>query len=175
MEEKSFDLAISLDSLSLIDTYFHINKPTVENLQSNVAASIPQHQLEVTREDSRMHLHALVSVQFMLFNGMVPSEIRQEDLDNAVLSFGTAVEVSVGSPILGDAIPAGKHAAITEDDLTTERDKRMERNMMLEALKAAYSFASTRLLEMSALSPLGSIPMPLVDADELLRDIESRG
>ena len=41
-EEKSFDLAINLDDLKLIDTFFHVNQPKSTNLQSKLAVSVPR-------------------------------------------------------------------------------------------------------------------------------------
>lgn len=174
MEDKSFDMAISLTDLKLVDTYFHTNQPTESQLQSHISVSLPNAQFNTDKENGLLGLDALVSVQFILFNGDVPAAISQDDLNSAVISYGIALGVTVTAPLMGDAIAVGKHAVRGEDDLETERDKRMERNMKLEAVRAAYGMASSRLLELSSLSPFGGIHMPLVDADELLRDIEQR-
>ena len=169
MEDKSFDMAISLTDLKLVDTYFHTNQPTESQLQSHISVSLPSAQFNTDKENGFLGLDALVSVQFILFNGDVPAAISQDDLNSAVISYGIALGVTVTAPLMGDAIAVGKHAARGESDLEAERDKRMERNMKLEAVRA-----SSRLLELSSLSPFGGLHMPLVDADELLRDIEQR-
>ena len=174
MEDKSFDMAISLSELKLVDTYFHTNQPTESQLQSHISVSLPNALFNVDKENGLLSLDALVSVQFILFNGDVPASLSQDDLNNAVISYGIALGVTVAAPLMGDAIAFGKHAARGETDLETERDKRMERSMKLEAVRSAYGMASSRLLELSSLSPFGGIHMPLVDADELLRDIEQR-
>ena len=44
--------------------------------------------------------------------------------------------------------------------------------MRLEAIKAGYAFATSKLAEMSAMSPMGTVMLPLIDADEILIDIE---
>ena len=59
-------------------------------------------------------------------------------------------------------------------DSTARRDKKMEHSLRLESIKAAYAYASSKLLEMTSMSPLGPINLPLIDADELLLDIEKR-
>lgn len=171
-EEKSFDFAINLDDLKLIDTFFHVNQPKSTNLQSKLAVSVPRRQREQDDANGRHRLHALVSVQFLLFNDAAPEELTPDNVAEAVISFGAAMDISVSCAYMGKAIPGAKHSTASKQDIELARNKRMEDNMLLEALRCGYAFASSRMLEVSSLSPLGAIPMPLVDADALLRDID---
>ena len=60
----------------------------------------------------------------------------------------------------------------SEESAAAQRDKKMEHAMRLEAIKAGYAFATSKLAEMSAMSPMGTVMLPLIDADEILIDIE---
>lgn len=173
-EEKSFDLAISLDHIKLIDTFFHVNQPNSANLQSKLAVSMPECQKEVDAENKRIRVHSIVSVQFFLFGGEAPAELTSETAANSVVSFGAAMDISASTSYLGSAVPMGKHSARSGTALEDERDQRLYENLTLEVIKAGYSFASARLLETSGISPFGAIPMPLMDFDELLREIQNK-
>jgi hypothetical protein len=173
-EEKSFDLAISLDHIKLIDTFFHVNQPNSANLQSKLAVSMPECQKEVDAENKRIRVHSIVSVQFFLFGGEAPAELTSETAANSVVSFGAAMDISASTSYLGSAVPMGKHSARSGTALEDERDQRLYENLTLEVIKAGYSFASARLLETSGISPFGAIPMPLMDSDELLREIQNK-
>ena len=59
-------------------------------------------------------------------------------------------------------------------DLDAHRNKRMERSLMREALESAYAFASTRLIETSSLSPMGTVTMSLPDYEALIDQIEKK-
>lgn len=173
-EEKSFDLAISLDHIKLIDTFFHVNQPNSANLQSKLAVSMPECQKEVDADNKRIRVHSIVSVQFFLFGGEAPAELTSETAANSVVSFGAAMDISASTSYLGSAVPMGKHSARSGTALEDERDQRLYENLTLEVIKAGYSFASARLLETSGISPFGAIPMPLMDSDELLREIQNK-
>lgn len=173
-EEKSFDLAISLDHIKLIDTFFHVNQPNSANLQSKLAVSMPECQKEVDAENKLIRVHSIVSVQFFLFGGEAPAELTSETAANSVVSFGAAMDISASTSYLGSAVPMGKHSARSGTALEDERDQRLYENLTLEVIKAGYSFASARLLETSGISPFGAIPMPLMDSDELLREIQNK-
>lgn len=173
-EEKSFDLAISLDHIKLIDTFFHVNQPNSANLQSKLAVSMPECQKEADAENKRIRVHSIVSVQFFLFGGEAPAELTSETAANSVVSFGAAMDISASTSYLGSAVPMGKHSARSGTALEDERDQRLYENLTLEVIKAGYSFASARLLETSGISPFGAIPMPLMDSDELLREIQNK-
>ena len=45
---------------------------------------------------------------------------------------------------------------------------------MREALESAYAFASTRLIETSSLSPMGTVTMSLPDYEALIDQIEEK-
>ena len=84
------------------------------------------------------------------------------------------MDISASTSYLGSAVPMGKHSARSGTALEDERDQRLYENLTLEVIKAGYSFASARLLETSGISPFGAIPMPLMDSDELLREIQNK-
>lgn len=120
-EEKSFDLAISLDHIKLIDTFFHVNQPNSANLQSKLAVSMPECQKEVDAENKRIRVHSIVSVQFFLFGGEAPAELTSETAANSVVSFGAAMDISASTSYLGSAVPMGKHSARSGTALEDER------------------------------------------------------
>ena len=86
------------------------------------------------------------------------------------MHFGLVAGVVVTAPIMGGEAIAPRHLA---GDKTPEahRDEKMERGMRVEAIKAAYGLATSKLLELSAMSPIGSIMLPLIDTDEIFDDI----
>lgn len=173
-EDNSFDLAISLDHIKLVDTFFHINRPGTADLQSKIAVTLPQIQKGVDIEARRIRVHAIASIQFFLFGGEAPAELTSENASDAVVSFGAAMDVAASSPYVGPVIPVGKHSARSGLDVDDERDRQIYDNITLEILKSAYSFASARLLEVSGLSPFGAISMPLMDPDEMMDEIQKK-
>ena len=172
-EDKSFDLAISLDQIHLIDEFFHINAPSADGLETTLSVTCPERQMEIDREASRLRLHAVVGVHFLMFNGPVPEQPAQEEIDRAVISYGCATEITVSSGVMSSSIPVGKHSTWNGGDPESERDKHMEHNMLLEAVRAGYSLSSSRMLQATGLSFLGPVPMPFVDYDALLEQIEA--
>lgn len=172
-EDQSFDLAISLDQVALVDEFFHINAPTADGLQTTLSVTNPERKMEIDREASRLRLHAVVGVHFLMFNGPVPEQPTQDQIDRAVISFGCATEITVSSGVMSSSIPVGRHSTWNGGDVESERDKHMEHNMLLEAVRAAYGLASSRMLQATSLSMLGPVPMPFVDYDALLDQIES--
>ena len=173
-DDKSFDLAISVDSTLLVDEFFHISTPTQSNLQTSISVTSPNRQFEIDRENSRLRLRAIVGVRFLMFDGAAPAEITQDDIDRAVISYGCAVETTVSSAFMSDAIPQGKHAQWTGEDIESARDKQMEHNMLLEAVRLVYGMASARMLQSTAICPFGAVSLPLADYDALLKDIEEQ-
>lgn len=170
-EDQGIDLAISLDQIHLVDEFFHINAPTASGMQTTLSVTCPKRKFEVDREAGRLRLHAVVGVHFLMFNGPVPEHPTQEQIDGAVISFGCAAEPTVSSGVLSSSIPTGKHSTWVGDP-ESERDRNMERNMLLEAVRAAYALASSRMLQATSISPLGPVNMPFVDYDALLDQIE---
>lgn len=168
MEKNSIDLAIALESLRLVDSYFHVSPPRSNRLQPSLKIDMPRWFYDDGSESRHPQLSTVVKVSFMLTDGPAPEQITPENSDKVAMTFGCAVDLRIGSPAMKDAIPAGKHVVIEDGNLETHRNKRMERCLIREALESAYAFASTRLIEASSLSPMGTITMPLPDYDELL-------
>ena len=169
-EDQGLDLAISLDQIHLVDEFFHINAPTASGMQTTLSVTCPKRKFEVDRDAGRLRLHAVVGVHFLMFNGPVPEHPTQEQIDGAVISFGCAAEPTVSSAAMVGSIPTGKHSTWVGDP-ESERDRNMERSMLLEAVRAGYSLAASRMLQTTALSPLGPVNMPFVDYDALLDQI----
>lgn len=42
MDANSIELAIALERISLVDTYFHVNRPTSNRLQGNLSIDMPR-------------------------------------------------------------------------------------------------------------------------------------
>ena len=174
MENKSIDLAIALENLRLIDSFFHVSPPSSNRLQPCLKVEMPRWYYDDGSESKHPQLSTTINVSFMLSDGPAPDQITPENSEKIAMTFGCAVDIRVGSPTMGSAIPAGKHVIIEGDDLDAHRSKRMERCLIREALESAYAFASTRLIEESSLSPMGPITIPLPDYEELLDYVLSK-
>lgn len=174
MDTNSIELTIVLERISLMDTFFHVNRPTSNRLQGNLAIDMPHWDYDDGSKSGRPRLNALINVSFTLSDGPAPEQITPETSGKIALTFGCLLDVAVGSPALGEAIPAGKHVVIEGGDLDAHRSKRMERSLMREALESAYAFASTRLIETSSLSPMGTVTMSLPDYEVLIDQIEEK-
>ena len=174
MSTESIDLAIALESIRLIESYFHVNPPRGSKLQSSLDIKLPHWFYNDGSEGNHPQLSGMVNVNFMLSDGPAPKQITPNNADKIAMSYGCTVDVRVGSRAMGDAIPSGKHVTIEDDDLEAHRNKRMESSLIRELLKSAYSFVSTRLVEASSLSPMGPITMPLPDYDALMEKIKSQ-
>lgn len=174
MDTNSIELAIALERISLMDTYFHVNRPTSNRLQGNLVIDMPRRDYDDGSKGGHPCLNALINVGFTLSDGPAPEQITPETSGKIALTFGCLLDVAVGSPALGEAIPAGKHVVIEGGNLDAHRNKRMERSLMREALESAYAFASTRLIETSSLSPMGTVTMSLPDYEVLIDQIEEK-
>lgn len=174
MDTNSIELAIALERISLIDTYFHVNRPTTNKLQGNLVIDMPRWDYDDSSKSGHPRLNALINVGFTLSDGPAPQQITPATSGKIALTFGCLLDIAVGSPALGEAIPAGKHVVIEGGNLDAHRNKRMERSLMREALESAYAFASTRLIETSSLSPMGMVTMSLPDYEALIDQIEKK-
>lgn len=173
LKDQGYDLAISLDRINLVDEFLHINAPSAERLETSLSITCPERKMELDRNSGRLRLHAVIGVRFLMFNGPVPENLTQADMDAAALSYGCASESSVSSGVMSDNVPLGKHATWSGDEAEAARDGRMERSMLLEAIRASYALASSRMLQATGITPFGPIHMPLVDYDALLEQIEN--
>lgn len=174
MDTNSIELAIALERISLIDTYFHVSRPISNKLRGNLVVDMPRWDYDDGSKSGHPCLNALINVSFTLSDGPAPEQITPETAGKIALTFGCLLDIAVGSPALGEAIPAGKHVVIEGGDLDAHRNKRMERSLMREALESAYAFASTRLIETSSLSPMGTVTMSLPDYEALIDQIEKK-
>lgn len=174
MDTNSIELAIALERISLIDTYFHVNRPITNKLQGNLVIDMLRWDYDDSSKSGHPRLNALINVGFTLSDGPAPEQITPETSGKIALTFGCLFDVAVGSPALGEAIPDGKHVVIEGENLDAHRNKRMERSLMREALESAYAFASTRLIETSSLSPMGTVTMSLPDYEALIDQIEEK-
>ncbi len=172
-KDQGFDLAIALDHIHMLDEFIHLNAPSAEQMETSLSITCPEKKMEVDRESRKLRLHAVIGVRFMMFNGPAPAAPSPDDERDAVLSYGCALQATVSSDVMSDSIPLGKHATWSGDEAEAMRDGRMERSMLLEAIRACYAVASSRMLQSTGITPLGPVHMPLVDYDALLEQIEA--
>lgn len=174
MEETTdISLAIDLEDLTLLENIFHVEAPIANRgLDRQLMITTPDKHFSLDVQRRKNILRCMVNVQFGLFdrNEKIPAGYPGEGNPLEVVHFGMVCGVVVSSPILDGEAIAPKHLAGNKAP-ETHRDEKMEHNMRAEAIKAAYGLAISRMAEQSALSPLGAIMMPLIDADEILDDI----
>lgn len=172
MGASDISLAMRVDDLTLLECVFSAEPIPREPVpQGRLVVASPDHRLSLDVRARRNVLRARVQVDYAL---AVPGGGEGADGGGVreVLRFGVVVGVVVTTPVLGDAAVSARHMAGAERDAAVERDRAMERSLRLEAIKAGHAFAQAKLAEMSALSPAGPVMLPLVDADQILLDIE---
>ncbi len=174
-QDQGFDLAIALDHIQMLDEFLHINAPSAERLETSLSITCPEKNMTADRDARKIRLRAVVGVRFMMFNGPAPRVPSPEDGEHAVLSYGCALQATVSSGAMAGSVPLGKHASWSGDEAEALRNSRMERNMLIEAIRSCYSMASSRMLQSTGITPLGPVHMPLVDYDALLERIEASG
>lgn len=170
MSDTDISLAMRVDDLSLIECVFHAAPVAERTGESRLAITNPDKRFSLDVKNRQNVLRAMVGVQFGIADPSAPAGEQGERPE--FLHFGALVGVVVTSPIMGDAAIAARHMAGSEESAAAQRDKKMEHAMRLEAIKAGYAFAASKLAEMSAMSPMGTVMLPLIDADEILIDIE---
>lgn len=171
---SDISLAMSVEDLTLLECAFHAEAPLGERaLDRKLLVQNPDRRFSLDVKRRKNVLRAMIDVQFGLFdeNTKVMMDGKEEPLE--VVHFGLIAGVVVSSPLMGDAAIAPRHLAGSKAP-ETHRDEKMERAMRVEAIKAVYSLAMSKMVEMSAMSPLGTIVLPLLDADELLDDISKK-
>lgn len=166
-------LAIDLTDLRLLDCVFQANAPLAgKTLHQELLVTNPIYRFSFDSKHRTNVLQSTVSVRFALVEGGTGDNLGQEN-DNEVFRFGVTAGVVLTAPLMeGEAI-AGRHLS-GADNPAASRDKKMERSMRVEAIKAVYSLALSKMVELSSMSPLGPITLPLIDADEILDDITKR-
>lgn len=171
MNETDFTLAIHVDDISMLECIFHTEPPTQETQPSvRLMVTNPKNQFSLDRQTRRTVLHGSVNIQFGLSdatpNPSAPNDVRE------FVHFGLIAGVTASVPAIKEAAGTARHMAGKPQDANAHRDKNMEHALRLEAIKAAYALASSKFSEMSAMSPLGKMTLPLIDADELLYDMQ---
>lgn len=174
MSENDISLAIRLENLTLLESIFHTSALPSESAQTQLQIINPENRFDVDVKAHRTVLRATVGVRYAIVeedDAAQAAQSPENDVPTPLL-YNQLMGVVVSVPFMGDtAVSPGRHMAGAEDDTTVYRDKRMEQNMRIEAIKAAYAYATSKLAEQSAMSPLGQIVLPLIDADEILDDI----
>ena len=170
MSDTDISLAMRVDDLSLIECVFHAAPVAERTGESRLAITNPDKRFSLDVKNRQNVLRAMVGIQFGIADPSAPAGEQGEHPE--FLHFGALVGVVVTSPIMGDAAIAARHMAGSEESAAAQRDKKMEHAMRLEAIKAGYAFATSKLAEMSAMSPMGTVMLPLIDAAEILIDIE---
>lgn len=174
-DSSDISLAMSLEDLTLLECVFHVEAPMKEAaLDRKLLIQNPDKRFTLDVKGRKNVLRAMIEVQFGLFDPKTPVKMPdQSEQLLEVVHFGLIAGVVITSPIMGDAAIAPRHLAGSKAP-ETHRDEKMERAMRVEAVKAAYSLASAKLLELSGMSPLGPLTLPLIDGDEILDDITRR-
>lgn len=175
MNSADVSLAISLEDLSLLNCSFQAEAPIVgRDLERRLLIRSPQKRFSLDVKRRKNVLHTMVDIQFGLFD--VHEKVHVPELGAQALEvvhFGLTAGAVVTAPLMGDDAIAPRHLAGSEAP-ADHRDKSMERAMRLEAIKAAYGLATAKVLEMSSMSPAGSLVLPLIDYDEILDDISRK-
>lgn len=176
MEENDIAMAIRLDDLAILESVFHTEAPLGDSQpDSRLLITNPNATFSFDVKSRRTVLRSLVSIQYGLFVPSSPDASAGNGVEGSeLLHFALLAGAVVSVPVMGGAVKTGgRHMAgssgQTDDSV---RDKKMEHAMRVEAIKAAYGFASSQLSGLSSMSPLGRIMLPLIDADELLVSIE---
>ena len=169
VNDSDISLAMRVDDLSLIECVFHAEPlPQDPAPKSHLLVSCPSRQSSVDAEHRRNVLRTMVSVRF----GLTDPSSEGGDEPRDLLQLGVVVGVVVTSPLMGEAAIAARHMAGSEEDAVSQRDRKMLHSMLLEAIKSGYAFASSKMVELSSMSAAGPVMLPLIDADEILIDIE---
>ncbi|WP_346675645.1 hypothetical protein [Enorma phocaeensis] len=171
-DQTDISLAFELEDITLLECVYHAEAPIQgRELDRRLLVQNPGKRFSLDVKRRKNVLRANVSVQFGLFDRKEKVNIPDAGLQPLeVVHFGLVAGVVVTAPIMGGEAIAPRHLA---GDKTPEahRDEKMERGMRVEAIKAAYGLATSKLLELSAMSPIGSIMLPLIDTDEIFDDI----
>lgn len=171
-EETDISLAVNVDNIVMLESIFHTEKLPSDGAQMNLGILNPENRFDVDIKAHRTVLRATVSIQYAIADKEDLAALEQDgNVMPSPLFFNMLLGVTVSTPFMGEAPAQARHMAGAEVSDEEARDKHMERVMRVEAIKAAHAFALARLAEASALSPLGTIVLPLIDADEILVDI----
>lgn len=178
MDGSDITLAIRIDDLTLLESVFHTDAPVGEGAPlTRLSITNPQHDFAFDEKSQRTTLQAMVNVQFGMA-GIPPKEaaVLGDGADPVeFLHFGLVAGVAASVAKVGDAVASARHMAGGESDAEAQRDRNTQHALRLEAIKATYALATSRLAEASSLSPLGRVVLPPIDADALLLELEREG
>ena len=174
-EGTDISLAMDLEDITLLECSLQAPAPIEgRSLDRRFLILNPGKKFSLDVKRRKNVLRAMVEIHFGLFDqkekvnvpdvGMQPLEL---------VHFNLAAGVVITSPLMGEEAIAPRHLAGSKAP-EEHRDEKMERVMRIEAIKAAYSLASSKLLELSSMSPIGPTLLPLIDSDEILDDITRR-
>lgn len=171
-DRTDVSLAIGLEDITLLECVFHAEAPIEgRDLERRLLIRNPSKQLTFDVKRRRNVLRANVSIQFGLFDRKEKVNVPDLGLQPfEVVHFSLIAGIVVSSPLMGDAVIAPQHLAGDEAP-EARRDSNMERAMRLEAIRAAYGLATTKLFELSSMSPIDRITLPLIDTEEIYDDI----
>lgn len=171
--ETDISLAVDVDNIVMLESIFHTEKLPSDGAQMNLGIINPENRFDVDIKAHRTVLRATVGIQYAIADEDDVAAVRQDsNVMPKPLFFNMLLGITVSTPFMGEAPAQARHMAGAEASDEATRDKHMERVMRVEAIKAAHAFALARLAEASAMSPLGTVVLPLIDADEILVDIQ---
>lgn len=171
MPDNDISLAIRLENLTLLESVFHTQMAPSENAQVQMQIVNPENRFDVDVKSHRTVLRATVGLNYTIMEDGAGAAAPEEGAPIPLL-FNVLLGVVVSVPFMeGAAIGGAAHLAGAADNATAQRDKAMEQAMRVEAIKATHAYATNKLAEQSAMSPLGQIALPLIDADQILVDI----
>ena len=177
---NDISLAIELQDTRLIECSFKVNRPfSGGSFDKKLVVASPDKNFSLDVPNRKNIFSTIVRIQFGLFKNLtakerirLDAEATGENLDE-LLHFGMSIGVVVSSPIMPDVDVTPRHLAGVGDGTRTQ-DNKMRRAMHVEAIKAAYSLATARLLDLSSVSMFGQVHLPLIDADVIYDDMERR-
>lgn len=167
-DQPSNSVSPVLNSLRMLDLCFHTNAPKAEKLQGDTSIELLRHQFGSAPNVAGTTLHSLISVSFLLSDGAVQRPITPSNSGKIALSFDIVVDVLVCLPESDAPSLNGRHAALGSDPQTMA----MKSALVRSSFESAYSFASSRLIEASSMSPLGLVTMPQPDYQSLLDKLD---
>lgn len=174
-EGADISLAMHLEDVTILECIFHAEASTEgRNLEQRFFVDSPERRFTLDVKRRKNVLRAMVGIQFALLDKEEMIEIPDMgERPLEIMHFGLVAGIVISSPLLGDSAIAPMHLA-GEKTAEDRRDEKMERAMLVEAIKTACGLATTKLAEMSAMSPTGSIMLPLIDSEEMLDDLVRR-
>ena len=169
-KDADISLAMNLEDLTLLDCYFHAAAPIEgRELERQLFVGNPEKRFSLDVRQRKNLLQATINIQF----GLVDHSDERSGGDFEAMHFGLVAGVVISAPIMGEVAITPRHLSGAGEPWQY-RDKTMERNMRVEAIKSVYGLATGKLVELSSMSPLGSITLPLIDSDALFEDIAKR-